>query len=296
MNKIALDRKEILKLQKQLHFTLQEKQSFQTELDLILYERLNNRKLLENELRHNSESIGLLQQELHQIKKQNKLLEEQLIHSHLVPQQMHKQIEQLQLELEEAKSEKDSTYQLLAEANKTTHAVSEHQEKIALLLGQIAEHENEIKMVQHHFAKKVKENALLKEQLEYREAETREMHSHCDKYQARIVELTQLSDLRQEQEKKVQQMLNETIKSLELQVSRWEEKYCHLSEKWQELERRNHELRKIEESQKQLQELLVKVGAVLAPSDTLNRGAETRLDQENLDHRFGGSNLYLKKS
>jgi len=64
-------------------------------------------------------------------------------------------------------------------------------------------------------------------------------------------------------EKRLQEQLAETMKSTESQLSKWEDKYFRLHDKWQDAETRVQELKKYEEKHNQLQALLGNFGTVL---------------------------------
>ena len=303
---INMEKQEILNLQRQLQACQKDKENLQCELDSILYERLQNGRgnclgkssRLEQDLIDSCESISVLQQELMRLKQKNNYFEKVLCENQERSNQMHDKIEQLESTLEKTISEKESFCQQLASAEEKLKIVAtqeeiqeqikqNHENEVKVLMDQIEEYDGQIRIAQQHFAKKVKENSLLKDQLSQRDSEILEIQIDFEKIQTQNLEIMQFNEQRQEQERKTQLMLTDTIKSLELQLSAWEEKYFYVSEKNQELETRNRELKKIEENQKQLQALLVNVGTVLAPSS--NRETENR-------EGYSGSTLYLKKS
>jgi hypothetical protein len=63
----------------------------------------------------------------------------------------------------------------------------------------------------------------------------------------------------------LQEQLNEVLRSFDSQIHKWEEKYFHIYEKWQESEMRNHSLKKLEEKHAQMQSMLASLGTFIAP-------------------------------
>lgn len=114
------------------------------------------------------------------------------------------------------------------------------------------------------FKKKVQENAYLSEQLEAQKTQTNSVQNSLDNARGRIGDLeTQLQE-RQAQETRLQGLLNESIKSAESQVSRWEEKYLHLYDRWQKCEISNNELKKFKQKYEQMAALLSDLGTHIA--------------------------------
>lgn len=125
------------------------------------------------------------------------------------------------------------------------------------------ERETRIKIAHQHLAKKVKEVSLLTEQIDGQKNQLDELQSNLNAAQTKIQEIQTTMDVKNSQERRLQEQLQETIKYAESQVSKWEEKYLRIYEKLQETENRNRELKLIEEKHSQMQALLSNLGNVI---------------------------------
>lgn len=128
---------------------------------------------------------------------------------------------------------------------------------------QVDEKENQFKIAQQHLAKKVKENTLLNEKFENLKIQITELQNDLSIGQSRMQDLKNMSETHQLQEKRLQDILNDTIKSAEEQNHRWEEKYFKLYDKWVEAEAQNKELKNLEEKHNQMQVLLSSLEHIL---------------------------------
>lgn len=130
------------------------------------------------------------------------------------------------------------------------------------------ESESRLKAAQQHLAKKVKEVTLLNEKNEELHAHLTGLQQSLETSNAQIHHLQTHVDLYQKQEKRLQDQLHDALKGTESQVSKWEQKYFHMYDKWQESEARIRELKKYEEKHAQMQALLANLGSVMGPSIT----------------------------
>ncbi len=161
------------------------------------------------------------------------------------------------------------------------------QQRLQTSQSELEDRENRIKMAQQHLAKKVKEVAVLSEKIEEQKFQILELQNHMSQQQGKINELKATLDLQQQQETKLQELLNEGIKSAESQIAKWEEKYFKMHEKWQECDMKNRELKKLEEKYIQLQSLLANLGNFIsapignaAPIHNSNIGGEVQQQSE----------------
>ena len=122
------------------------------------------------------------------------------------------------------------------------------------------ESETRMKVAQQHLAKKVKESALFTERVEEQQNSLAEMDQILEQQKTQIVQLQAGVDLYQRQEKRLQEQLHDALKGTESQVSKWEEKYFRMYDKWQESENKIRELKKFEEKHQQMQHLLANLG------------------------------------
>ena len=125
--------------------------------------------------------------------------------------------------------------------------------EIATLKATHHEQEMRIKIAQQHLAKKVKETTQMSEKLEEQKIQLIELQNSMVHTKTKNEELSQNMEQQLLQDRRMQEQVKESAKSAEAQVSKWEEKYFALCEKWQETESRNKDLRSFEEKYLQLQ-------------------------------------------
>jgi len=114
-------------------------------------------------------------------------------------------------------------------------------------LGGLQERDTRIAQAQQHLAKKVKENTIFQEKFEQQKIQGLEKQNQLNASKSKLNELNRSLELQQQQEKKLQGLLNDSLKSVEAQANKWEEKYFRMYDKWQTSETRIRELQKLEE-------------------------------------------------
>ena len=137
------------------------------------------------------------------------------------------------------------------------------QSEVMRLQGLVQEKDGEVSQVQHHFAKKLKEASSFEDKCEEQSRLISEQQQTLYQNKIKIAELQASVDMQAQQQKLFQDQLQEAIKSSEVQLGKWEEKYFVLYDKWQAAESRVKELEKIEEKQKHLQGMLANLGSFL---------------------------------
>lgn len=161
----------------------------------------------------------------------------------------------------------DFQVQGLEELNRRLEALTAEKDGIKENLTQMQssqeDAESRFKVAQQHLAKKVKENADLTQKLQEKETLLQETQITLNQSRIKNGEIQSSLDLQLLQEKRLQEQLQESIRSAEALASRWEGKYFAISEKWQESESKVRELSKLEEKYNQLQSLLANLGTVL---------------------------------
>jgi chromosome segregation ATPase len=161
--------------------------------------------------------------------------------------------------------EKDNQIQQLL---KVTEMKEAHLQEMSHLVN---ESESRFKIAQQHLAKKVKESAILSEKLENQQKGLEEAIQNAENFKNQINQLQANLELYQKQEKKLQDQLHDALKGTESQVSKWEEKYFRMYDKWQDSENRIKELKKVEEKHQQMQNLIANLGNFMggtAPSSS----------------------------
>lgn len=126
--------------------------------------------------------------------------------------------------------------------------------------------EEEMKKAQQHLAKKVKELTVLEDKQEGLNQTIVEQQKNITQGHIRLAEVQTTLDLQIQQQKRLEEQLNEAVKALETQQNKWEEKYFSIYEKWQTSDVRLRELEKLEEKHKQLQGLLSNLGTFMGES------------------------------
>lgn len=236
-----IEQKELDKVQKQL-FLLEEK----------------NRKLTET-LENNND----LQEKYEQLKEESNLLTERLesaLDTRLKGEQQLEHLGQLAKEQEATLIEQHNDIAELKAQKENLNAEVQQLRKF------LEENENNLKLAQQHLAKKVKESALLAEKLNENQRLLAEQQQRLEISQGQLNQMQINIETYQRQEKKLQEQLHNALKSTESQVTKWEEKYFKMYDKWQESEVHIRELKKIEEKYQQMQGLLANLGTVMGAS------------------------------
>jgi chromosome segregation ATPase len=119
------------------------------------------------------------------------------------------------------------------------------------------------KELQHHLHNKVKEATLVNEKLEEYKAALHEAQNTINTQQSKILDLSELSKEQRKKEDRLEKLLNESIKSAESQVSKWEEKYLNIHEKSQNYESEIKEFKKQEDKYRHVEKLLANLGNLI---------------------------------
>ena len=141
----------------------------------------------------------------------------------------------------------------------------ERKEEISRLRDALKEKEAELSQAQQHLGKKVKEAAILDTKNNEQRTYSESLQQTVTQQKIKIAELQTSLELHSQQQKKIEEQLQEGAKSHEFQLSKWEEKYFLLYEKWQKAETRVKEMENLEEKQKHLQGLLANLGNFFTP-------------------------------
>ncbi len=130
----------------------------------------------------------------------------------------------------------------------------------------LEESETRLKVAQQHLAKKVKETALLTEKVEEQQINLTDFLQNIEQQKTQMAQLQASVELYQRQEKRLQEQLHDALKGTESQITKWEEKYFRMYDKWQESENKIRELKKFEEKHLQMQSLLANLGNFMGSS------------------------------
>ena len=194
------------------------------------------------------------------------------------------QISHWESKLSLAKQQEQEKQNIIFEKDNKIAALSQemhrHNEIIHSLQNQQNDREAQIKMAQQHLAKKVKENTVLNEKVEEQRTQILELQTNAQNSHSKMIELKTSLETYQQQEARLQDLLNESLKAAELQAHKWEEKYFKLYEKWAETESMNKELKKLEEKYLQMQTLLANFRNVLGAAPVANAMPQTQYSPE----------------
>ena len=218
-----------------------------------------------------------LQDGYEQLKEEMTLLSERLEENCEARLRAEEQLEALQ------SMTKKQQVQLLDQEKKVTdfeHERKQLQQEVQRLCQQVEETEGRLKIAQQHLAKKVKEMAILNEKLEVQQTDLLEHQELIKSAKTQMNQLHASVDNYQKLEKKLQDQINETLKSTEIQVAKWEEKYFRMYDKWQESDDRIRELKKFEEKYHQMQSLLANLGHFMgSPFASASALLQSAMDQ-----------------
>lgn len=136
------------------------------------------------------------------------------------------------------------------------------------------EHEACLKAAQTHLAKKMREAALLAEKYEEAKKLNEQLEKGKEASNKKLSELQAHLDSEQQHKLKVQEQHQEILKTVEAQSAKWEEKYFKLHDKWQEVEGKNKELKRLEERFSKMQIAFTQFNQLFASPFTFTQTEE----------------------
>lgn len=211
-----------------------------TQLEQILERNNQDIKILQKQAeetaKREEENLKKHQQVIDDFQKRIKELEDAL-------QKHHRELHEKELEVEENNGQILGLSQEKLRLEETLSNVTRYQE----------EQDARIKVAQQHLGKKVKEVTMLSEKIEEQKEQLADLQTSLEQTKAKMSEMQNSFDQQQQQEKKHQEQLHETIRFSESQIVKWEEKYLKTYEK----------LKAMEEKQQQMQNLLSNLGNVM---------------------------------
>lgn len=272
---------------KQLQLQLEHQSSNLTAFQVQLHEKEDQRKNLEISLQRKEEEWRDVCQKCEQFQHQILAFESKLKEKEYIQdgyEQLKEEWKRQNEQLEDAVERRIQAEQHLVELEKMTKEqetfLHELESQLQNLLNEkrmiesdrdqlktlLEESETRLKVAQQHLAKKVKESSLLSEKVEEQQANLSEISQNIEQYKTQIAQLQASLDLYQRQEKRLQEQLHDALKGNENQVTKWEEKYFRMYDKWQESENKIRELKKFEDKHHQMQALLANLGNFMGSS------------------------------
>ncbi|MBA3721585.1 MAG: hypothetical protein H0W88_04215 [Parachlamydiaceae bacterium] len=259
----------IVAFQEQLAVSEQQKKHF--EMNLYNKDQLLVKAQLQvQELEKKMRVVGYDLQEQNQIHEKYEQLREEFVQ---VSEKLDEAVETRQHAdqqlVELTRRLKDQDVQLCDQDIQITEFKREQdrqEREIQRIKSSLDDSEGRFKVAQQHLGKKVKELALLNDKSEEQHMALIDAHKQLEMFKSQIILLQGSIESYQKHEKKLQEDLHDALKSTESQVSKWEEKYFKMYDKWQESEGRIRELKKIEEKHNHMQSLFANLGTFMGSS------------------------------
>jgi chromosome segregation ATPase len=234
--------------EKELAEICQEHQELQKQL-IDLDERVREKDYIQDKYEQLKDEWIQMSERLEEVSEIRTQMEKNLI-----------ELEEIAAHQESQLQEFDAQMQVLHQEKQTLEA---DRDQFKTLL---EESETRLKIAQQHLAKKVKEAAVLSEKVEEQQTHLSDLTQNVEHQKTHLVQLQASLDMYQKQEKCLQDQLHSALKGTESQVSKWEEKYFRMYDKWQESENRIRELKKFEEKHHQMQSLIANLGNFMGGS------------------------------
>lgn len=148
---------------------------------------------------------------------------------------------------ESLKKKEELIEHLSSQVASLNKSLAEQEEAFQNIIEERHEHESCLRAAQNHLAKKVREAALLAEKYEGAQKTIQQLEKEKEASSKKLSELQALMDAELQHKLKVQEQHQDILKTVEAQSAKWEEKYFKLHDKWQEVEGKNRELKRLEE-------------------------------------------------
>lgn len=253
---------------------LQQQLKHVKELFKATNEELNNLKN-DPHIVQNESSYKESNQKTVQMERVIKYLREKLEESALETKQLRTDLEILQKQnsVNSTPTNDSIAFSEQVESKKVVLELEQEKEKLQKLLAQkeqqIEVKDDRARAAQQHLAKKIKEIAQLTEINEQQKLAYMEMQANNQALQTRLTELQHALEMQQIQEKRFRDKWDESLKSLEAQITKWEEKYYLLYDECQKTKEKNLELKKIEENYQKMKQLFANFEHLFTPMQNL---------------------------
>lgn len=202
-----------------------------------------------------------------------KKLQEQLI----AHQELSQFTEEIKLKLQKADearrsaqeslSSKDNQIESLnAQVANLARSLSDLEEALEQTQSEKTEQESRLRVAQQHLAKKVRETTILSEKNEEYRLKILEMEQTLEQTRSKTLELQTTLDRESQHQKQMADQYQESIKAIEGQGAKWEQKYFEIHQRWQEVESRNKELKRLEDRFNKMQQALSHLSSIMGTS------------------------------
>ncbi|SCA62506.1 hypothetical protein SCG7109_AB_00030 [Chlamydiales bacterium SCGC AG-110-M15] len=165
-------------------------------------------------------------------------------------------------------------------------------EKLKESLTANQEGESQLSVLQQHFKRKVKENALQADMLKKQKMEAMSLQNDFTNAQGEVKKLVSSIEMQKAHEEKVQAMTRDTLNVAEQRAKEWQEKYFAVHSKWQDGNMRIKDLEKIQGEYQQVQEFLSKMRHFVGSGMAVPNQQASYLEassQKSLDHEEASS-------
>ena len=268
---------EVARIKQTLIRAVREAQELQAHYQAVVEEKISlfskcrqTQSLLDRErnqqaaLQHKLDAVSSLDNELrqHLAEAQQQLVQEKQHTANTLSAEIAKQEQQAAL----IRQREETILDLQRQVGLLRHEGEKARDELERVRSSIAENQTSMQEAEAHLARKVKESAELAACNQAQHQQIEELQQVLQASKIRIAELHASCDMYEQQQKRMQEQLQEAVKAYEGQQAKWEDKYLALYDKWQTAEGRIKELEKLEERYRQLQGLFSNVGTFLNPS------------------------------
>lgn len=276
---------ELLKqmMMKSLHEAKEEKlaedSSYQNQIASLTTELTSTREQLVNLNRALDDQTSLAegrQKQLSALENNHHLTKETLDGQGRAYQELAQFVEEMKAKL--VQSEEDKTalseslikkeellHHLSAQVASSTRSLEKMEDATRQHTIEKQEHEADLRQAGAHLAKKMREVALLTEQMQELKIALVNLENELQDAKNSLMETKASLEAETIQKQSLQKQYHENLKAIELQSNKWEEKFFQIQEKWQETEARNRELKRIEERFGKLQNAFNHIGSIISP-------------------------------
>lgn len=232
-----------------------------------------------------ADEAAILKAAMQDLNAQNSAVQKELDDLNELFQEKEQRIRHLTLEIEEKSSALENKNTAHLELTKFTEDLQSKLMQAETLREEAIQnieeerHENEacLKAAQTHLGKKVREAAILAEKYEGAQKQIEQLEKEKESSVKKLSSVQALLDAELQHKLKVEQQHLENIKTLEAQSGKWEEKYFKLHDKWQEVEGKNRELKRLEERFSKMQIAFSQFNQLFASPFTLTQTEEIPL-------------------
>lgn len=266
-NKSPYDQ-ELARIKQTLIRALRESQELQAHYQAVVEEKIGyiaKYRQAQSMLEKAHDQQASLQLKLDSALSQETLLREQLA------EQQQQSVESLSNETTKQQQQaavirqrEETIFDLQRQVGLLRHEGEKVRDELELVRNTVGGCQEQMHEAESHLARKVKESAELEACNQAQQRQIEELQQILQASKVRIAELHASCEIYEQQQKRMQEQLQEAIKAYESQQAKWEEKYFAVYEKWQNAEGRIKDLEKMEERYKQLQGLFSNVGNFLS--------------------------------